>query len=140
MKDAAEQVQELGNLYSSSGKFKDLYLNSGPENCSPGSLKPICPTRWLTRSPAIEAVLDNYPQVIESLDEASKNFGTTTATKANGLHRFLTTGMYLCCLISNITNEGLQPIFADSSIYPASLRALQKHLMASLNMYIAITN
>ena len=61
MKDALEQVQELGNLYTRSGKFKTLYFAAGKEDQNkPTSLKPICPTRWLTRVPAVEALLLNY--------------------------------------------------------------------------------
>lgn len=55
IRDALDHVQELGNLYNSSGKFKHLYLDLHADDAdspSPTRLKPICPTRWLTRCPA----------------------------------------------------------------------------------------
>ena len=84
IKDTIEQVQELGNIYGASGKFKHLYLNID-DNVS--SLKPICPTRWLTRSPAIHAVKENYRSVLLALEEAATNFGITTAARANGIRK-----------------------------------------------------
>ena len=48
IRDALGHVQELGNLYNSSGKFKHLYLNLHADDVdspSPTRLKPICPTR-----------------------------------------------------------------------------------------------
>ena len=87
--NALDTVQELGNLYKQSVKFKHLYLNLHQSNStidSPSSLKPICPTWWLTRVPAVKSVLTNYGSVIEALSTAAEEFGTKTATCANGLN------------------------------------------------------
>ena len=70
IKDSLLYVNELGKLYKQSGKFKNLFLSQGDLFTSkrPSSLKPICPSRWLTRSPAIKAVLENYEYVLSTLD------------------------------------------------------------------------
>jgi hypothetical protein len=79
IRDALDHVQELGNLYKSSGKFKNLYLSLHSDDAdspSPSRLKPICPTRWLTRSSAVVSVLSNYKAILEALEDAAAEFGS----------------------------------------------------------------
>ena len=89
-RNALDKVQQLGNLYKDSGKFKSVYLNDTSESDyeanSPGALKPICPTDFLTRSPAVKSVLKNYENILCTLQKAVKEFGTKTASRANGLN------------------------------------------------------
>lgn len=95
MKNALDNIQELGNLYKSSGKFKHLYLNIHTDDAdspSPTRLKPICPTRWLTRYPAVKSVLDNYSNVLDALHDAARELGSTTASRATGLYKCLSSG------------------------------------------------
>ena len=58
IRDALHVVQELGGFYNASGKFKHLYLEQQvPDgSSSPARLKPLCPTRWLSRGVAVNAV------------------------------------------------------------------------------------
>ena len=109
--DALEQVQELGNIYSQSGKFKTLYLHSNDledsNSSSHGSIKPICPTHFLTRAPAVKSVVDNYGSIISALLEAGATFGTTTAARANGLHRYLSTGKCILGLLAALPIIGV---------------------------------
>lgn len=49
------------------------------------TIRPLCPTRWLCRLPAITSVLDNYEAVVESLEEVATSSTSDSATKANGL-------------------------------------------------------
>ncbi|XP_041361969.1 zinc finger MYM-type protein 1-like [Gigantopelta aegis] len=81
LRDALNVVQELGGFYNSSGKFKNLYLDLQvmDDSPSPSRLKPLCPTRWLSRGIAVRAVLSNYAHVLEALNEASSTFGSSTA-------------------------------------------------------------
>ena len=95
IRNALGYVQELGNLYNSSGKFKHLYLNlhsADTDNPSPTRLKPICPTRWLTHSAAVKSVLQNFEAVLDALHEAAEDFGTNTSSRASGLHSCLSSG------------------------------------------------
>ena len=48
-------------------------------------LKPLCPTRWLCRLPAIQSALDNYSTILLSLKEMADVGVTESAAKANGL-------------------------------------------------------
>ena len=95
IRNALGRVQELGNLYNSSGKFKHLYFNlhsADTDNPSPTRLKPICPTRWLTHSTAVKSFLHNFEAVLDALHEAAEDFGTNTSSRASGLHSCLSSG------------------------------------------------
>ena len=92
-----DQVQELGTLYGGSGKFKHLFLDvkinsEEASHTNFSSLKPICPTRWLTRSPAVESVLNNYRTVSDALEIAANKFRTNTTTRANGIRKCMSLG------------------------------------------------
>ncbi|XP_068225569.1 zinc finger MYM-type protein 1-like [Palaemon carinicauda] len=105
IKNALDNLQELGTLYRSSGKFKHMYLNIHTDDLntpSPTSLKPICPTRWLIRYAAVKAVLDNYPDVLAALQEAAKELGSTTASRAAGLYKCLSSGECLLGLYGSL--------------------------------------
>jgi hypothetical protein len=98
IRDALDATHELGKLYSGSGKFKELYLNQNVEDRdtpNPTSLKPICPTRWLTRTTAVNAALNNYSDVITALDKAASTFGNNVSARANVLSGCLSTGKTL---------------------------------------------
>ena len=96
-RNSLDAVQQLGVLYKESGKYKNLYLSSDASDdtdsvqahSSVTGLKPICPTRWLTRSIAVKTVLQDYNRLLSSLKIAADNFGTTTASRANSLHNCL---------------------------------------------------
>ena len=103
MRDALSHVQKLGTLYGNSGNFKKLYLNLDDDpHSNITSLKPICPTRWLTRAPAVERVLENYQTIRSSLKEAADNFGTITAVNANGLYTNFSDGKCMLGLVSSL--------------------------------------
>ncbi|KAF3851402.1 hypothetical protein F7725_013174 [Dissostichus mawsoni] len=50
------------------------------------SLKPLCPTRWTVRTPAIRSVLKQYESVLMALEEMASCSSPETSAKANGLH------------------------------------------------------
>ena len=103
MKDALDHLQELGRLFGVSGKFKNMYLtkhDGDTDTPAPGSLKPICPTRWLTRLSAVTALLDNYSDVLDALQKASAEFGTNTGSRANGLYTCLSSGKCVLGLLA----------------------------------------
>ena len=89
IRDALDHIHELNKLYTQSGKFKNLYLaqhGDDVETPQPGSLKPICPTRWLTRLFAVKSVLQNYSYILDALKQAAANFGTNATARANGIY------------------------------------------------------
>ena len=105
MRDALDSIQELGKLYEGSGKFKSLYIHqhdSQPHLPVPGRLKPICPTRFLTRSPAIKAAIENYSDILDALEEAASQFGNNTGSRASGLLTCLSNGKTLVGLLASM--------------------------------------
>lgn len=84
LRDALQNVNELGLLYKRSGKYAHIFDNTSNVYQSPTTLKPICPTRWLCRVRSVTAVLDQYEAVLNSLEEGASGTGEV-ATKAAGL-------------------------------------------------------
>lgn len=151
MRDALNNVHELGKLYGASGKFKNLYLNlhaDSAETPAPSRLKPICPTRWLTRQPAVESVLQNYSDVIDALQDAASTFGSNTACRANGLLTSLSSGKTMLGLLSALPvlsamerlNRGLQgkDITVASMLESANLVKADLQHMRSENSFSEI--
>lgn len=65
-------------------------------------MKPICPTRWLTRKAAVVSVIENYENVLTTLKEASRTFGTETGSRASGLYNNFIQGKCLLGLSSSL--------------------------------------
>ncbi|XP_033122730.1 zinc finger MYM-type protein 1-like [Anneissia japonica] len=117
VRDALQWVQDLGVLYSRSGKYKAIFVDIATEEYDSRSAKirPLCPPRWLCRQSAVESVIKNYAAVIKSLTEMSEGEGGT-ATKANGLLDRFEKGEVLLALqminkplaILETLNNGLQ--------------------------------
>jgi hypothetical protein len=93
IRDSLSLVQDLGNLNKASGKvkliFKRVASNIDLAGCDTPqafqAIKPLCPTRWLSRCAAITPVLSGYGHVLQSLEAATEELAAETATKANGL-------------------------------------------------------
>ena len=97
------------------------------ETSQPGLLKPICPTRWLTRLFAVKFVLQNYSYVFDALKQAAVNFGTNTAARANGIY---------ICLANSKCVLGLHaasPILEILESLNRSLQSLSVHVDGMMN-------
>ncbi|KAF3859947.1 hypothetical protein F7725_000202 [Dissostichus mawsoni] len=81
-------VHELGGFFNQSGKFKLIFQNiaKSEHGSTFTSLKPLCPTRWTVRTPAIRSVLKQYESVLMALEEMASCSSPETSAKANGLH------------------------------------------------------
>ncbi len=88
IRDSLQWLNELGVLMKRSGKYKAIFLaiceSTEDDNLHPTAIKPLCATRWLCRLAAIQSALDQYPAILQSLEEMARD-ETDTATKANGL-------------------------------------------------------
>ena len=88
IRDSLQWLSELGVLMKISGKYKAIYLticeSTEDDNLHPTAIKPLCATRWLCRLAAIQSAFDQYPAILQSLEEMARG-ETDTATKANGL-------------------------------------------------------
>jgi hypothetical protein len=76
----------IWELYGRSLKYKKIFADVAESESSYfRTLKPLCPTRWLSRTPAIRCIISQYRAVLNSLRSFSKSGNTDTAAKANGL-------------------------------------------------------
>ena len=134
LRDALNVVQELGGYYNQSGKFKNLYLDqhNADDSPSPSRLKPLCPTRWLSRGAAVRAVLDNYADVVGALDEASSTFGNSTAGRANLIHSLLTSAKCVLGLVASL------PLIECLEKFNASLQGVGTTVAGMLAAAVAV--
>ncbi|KAF3834036.1 hypothetical protein F7725_025240 [Dissostichus mawsoni] len=88
VRDSMGLVHELGGFFNQSGKFKLIFQNivKSEHGSTFTSLKPLCPTRWTVRTPAIRSVLKQYESVLMALEEMASCSSPETSAKANGLH------------------------------------------------------
>ena len=88
IRDSLQWLNELGVLMKRSGKYKAIYLticeSTEDDNLHPTAIKPLCATMWLCRLAAIQSAFDQYPAILQSLEEMARG-ETDTANKANGL-------------------------------------------------------
>lgn len=86
MQNALDWIHDLGTFSGQSGKLKDKFKaivaakGEGPSL----SIKPLCPTRWSVRSPAISAVLSQYGMFLNALYEMAAS-NAESASRAEGL-------------------------------------------------------
>lgn len=101
--DALNSVHKLGTLYHQSGKYKTTFKEiAQSEIGSFKTLKPLCPTRWLVRMVAVRAVLDQYEEVILSLEAMATSGSSDTCITARGLlERFQKGHTYLGLLLAS---------------------------------------
>ncbi|KAH9382466.1 hypothetical protein HPB48_023063 [Haemaphysalis longicornis] len=88
LRDALMAVGELGVLAARSGKFKQLFC----ERKSEKNIKPLCPTRFLCRKPAISAALDEHDAIIAALDEMMKEAPAEQSAKISGILHSMESG------------------------------------------------
>jgi Domain of unknown function (DUF4371)/hAT family C-terminal dimerisation region len=86
IRDALQWVQELGTFYGASGKYKKMFasISVNDQLVNLQAIKPLCPTRWLTRCSAVNSVLMQYQNVLSSLEEAESQM-TAAGQRARGL-------------------------------------------------------
>ena len=101
IRDCLTCVNELGMLFSSTIKYRNIYgklvLNEAKQT---KKLKPMCPTRWTVRHGAILNVLENYGKIMDTLEEFEnlKTISSEQKSKANSLLTILMKGSTLMAL------------------------------------------
>jgi hAT family C-terminal dimerisation region len=120
IRDAMSSLQELCNLFSQSIKCRASFTKICESDAGVSKaqqLRPMCPTRWLVRVSAISALLNQYEQVLECLEEMSNpSSGTNVSARSSGLHAQLSKGAMLLAMkmalkifsILEILNRSLQ--------------------------------
>ncbi len=98
VRDALQWTHELGCLFGQSGKLKTIFKSVAKSTSgSYITLKPLCPTRWTVRTPAIDAILGQYEAVLAALEEMASSNTSDTASRANGLHERFQKGTTVLC-------------------------------------------
>ena len=62
----------------------------------------MCLIRWLTRFAPVKSALDNYNSALETLQKTSANFGSVTASQANGIRCCLSAGKCVLGLYASL--------------------------------------
>ncbi|XP_072169903.1 zinc finger MYM-type protein 1-like [Diadema setosum] len=83
--DGASNMKGPYNGCQAKALFKSVASEESTHPATVASVRPLCPTRWLCRLPAIASVLDNYEIILCSLQELSTSGTGETSVKANGL-------------------------------------------------------
>ena len=91
-----------------------------------GTIRPLCPTRWLSRAPAVSAALDNYAAILDSLSAASDQFGSKSAAKAATIHHCMASSKCILGLVA------AKPILEVFHILNTSLQASTTHVEGML--------
>lgn len=128
-------------MCSRSGKAKSIFTrNKTPIDVSGNtgsstnftSIKPLCPTRFLTRSPAIISVINSYNFVLASLEDVSNELdGETAATASTLLSVFLKKNTLIALCIAS-------PILKQLENLNGSLQGREKTLSGMLRSVDAI--
>ena len=86
IRNALDVTTELSKLILYSPK-RSLILEEFRKELSPegSGIRPLCPTRWTVCTGAIDAVLRNYPAIIEALATISEDSHDDYGRRANGL-------------------------------------------------------
>jgi hypothetical protein len=101
--DTLELVNDLGVLFKQSltfrEKFKEVTTNANNDedpdetlSKRPKALRPLCPTRFTERTPAVRVVLDQLSDINSSLDELCIGPNTRLRSRAMGLSERLQKG------------------------------------------------
>lgn len=100
VRNALHWIHDLGTFFGQSGKLKDRFkaIVAAEGEGSVVSIRPLCPTRWTVRSPAIRAVLSQYTMVLNALDEMAAGH-SESASRAEGLRVRLQQGVVVLGLL-----------------------------------------
>ena len=87
LRDALDTVREIGKLIKFSPKRSHLFNQKLVEADSDSvvTIKSLCMTRWTARTSAIEAVLKDYPILMETMFEVNSTTRDEYELKAGGI-------------------------------------------------------
>ena len=87
VRNVLNMVMEISRLIKYSPKRTLVFEQCKQDMSIPGtSLRPLCPTRWMVRTAAIQAVLRNYPALLEALETIGNESYDDYGRRANGIH------------------------------------------------------
>jgi hypothetical protein len=139
LRDALQQVQDLGTLSSRSIKFRNAFKQAVTEGEGLKSftdnhvhtVKPLCPTRWLCRVSPVSFILQHYDSVLTSLETMTSLSNGETAAKSSGLLEQFRKG---------VTILGLKVAVAIFTLLELLNRSLQSEMATVSGMLKAVEN
>lgn len=106
VRDALDLVLEICQLIKCSPKRTVVFQQCKEELSISGTgLRPLCPTRWTVRNVALEAILRNYPALLEAFERISLESHDDYGRRANGVLTQLGFGLKLSHLIFGGTEQ-----------------------------------
>jgi hypothetical protein len=142
VRDAMASLQELWALFSQSIKCRTAFTKITESDLVSGKcqqIRPLCPTRWLVRVAAIQALVNQYRQVLECLEEMSAaSSGPSVSARASGLLAQLSKGVTLLAFnmalkvfgILEVLNRSLQSRYQTVSGMLAAVADCTCNLLA----------
>ena len=99
IRNALQTVNEIGALFSQSIKFREKFAAiRSEEGDDVQKLRPLCQTRWTVRLAAVEAIVQQYDDVLDALHVISSG-NSGVSVRASGLHVQLNKGSTLMALL-----------------------------------------
>ena len=87
VRNALDMVMEISRLIKYSPTRTLVFEQCKQDMSIPGtSLRPLCPTRSTVRTAALQAVLRNYPALLEALETIGNELYDDYGRRANGIH------------------------------------------------------
>ena len=112
IRNALHEVNELGVLFGRSGKlkktFKTIAASSHEGPVRVHMIRPLCPTRFTVRGSSVQAILNQYESVLETLQEVSTSYSSEMKSRAAGLLDKLYKGNTALSLV--LANDVISPL------------------------------
>ena len=116
---ALEHMNAIVNFVRSSPKrlgiFKSVVLED-PDNNSTMTIRPLCPTRWVMRLPALQAFLENYGSLLIFMEATKEDMEQPRKTRSEAethldtLEKFTT---YFSCRVFQHVLKIIHPIYVE---------------------------
>ena len=107
---AMQTVNEIGTLFSDSMTMRNKFHKVCSEQDMPSRLsmlRPLCPTRWSVRLSAVEALLSQYAQALDALEQLAES-SSHVSVRAAGLHAQM--GKTETFVALSLARQCLQPL------------------------------
>ena len=130
LRDALAISREICKLIHFSPKRRHLFSEKLQESGGPTmGVKPLCPTRWTVRTEALNAVIKQYPVIMETMDEVNRTTHDDYGLKAGGvlssLEKFETLfGLKLAHLLFGAAEETSKVLQAKNTCVQEAVSAV----------------
>ena len=130
VRSALDLIWEISKLIQYSPKRTAIFEQCKKDLALAGTgLRPLCPTRWTVRTEAINAVLRNYPALLEALNqvrESPDDYGRRAGGILAQLEQFATYfGLKLSFLVFGATEQSSRALQSKNTTISEALDAVR---------------